>query len=77
LPANSDASVFTANVVPVEEEDERLKIATYPTLMDVLIYLMDHYNVELSTKKDMYFAYVTPKNPYYAQFRTAYEYRLI
>jgi len=45
--------------------------------MDTLIYLMDHYGVELSSQKNMIFTYVSPKNPYYAQFKTAYDMKLI
>jgi hypothetical protein len=63
------------NVEP--EEDDRLNVPLFPTLMDTLIYLMDHYSVSLSSQKNMTFTYVTPKNPYYAQFKTAYDMKLI
>lgn len=59
------------------EGDDRLDVPLYPTLMDTLIYLMNHYGVELSTQKNMTFTYVSPKNPYYAQFKTAYDMKLI
>lgn len=59
------------------EEDDRLSVPALPTLMDTLIYLMNHYDVSLSSQKNLTFTYVSPKNPYYAQFKTAYDMRLI
>ena len=80
--SNEDALSLSTDVLPSaqvweSQEDDRLKIASLPTMMDVLIYLMDHYEITLSSKKDITFTYVTPKNPYYAQFRTAYDMKLI
>ncbi len=57
--------------------DSRLSVAQNPTLMDTLIYLMDRYNVDLSVGTGTKFKYVTPNNPYYAQFKTAYDKKLI
>jgi len=76
---SKDATVSsTIDAWTVEpEEDDRLNVPLYPTLMDTLIYLMDHYGVELSSQKNMIFTYVSPKNPYYAQFKTAYDMKLI
>ncbi|MBU0626214.1 hypothetical protein KKG31_07620 [Patescibacteria group bacterium] len=59
------------------ENDDRADVPALPTLMDVLIYLMDHYSIPLSPQKNISFTYVSPKNPYYPQFRTAYENLLI
>ncbi len=46
-------------------------------LMDAVIYLLKKYNIPLITKKDLTFTYVTTKNPYYAERRTAYANKLI
>jgi len=81
LPYDMSVSSDTWVIQEVEQVqevvDERLQIALFPTLMDTLIYLMNHYNVELSTQTNMTFDYVTPKNPFYPQFKTAYEMKLI
>jgi len=47
------------------------------TMMDALIYLIDSNKIELNTKQDVKFTYVTTKNPNYAYWRTAYQYRII
>lgn len=59
------------------EEDDRLGISLFPTLMDTLIYLMDHYTITLSSQQNTLFTYVSTKNPYYPQFKTAYDMKLI
>lgn len=46
-------------------------------LMDAVVYLLKRYNIPLITKQDMSFTYVTFKNPYYPQWRTAYANKLI
>jgi hypothetical protein len=61
---------------------EQLTTATTTTignqkLMDAVIYLIDRYNVPLITSKDISFTYVTTKNPYYSERRTAYANKLI
>lgn len=74
-----DSWTLVSVPVPVvaPENDDRLSVPSLPTLMDVLIYLTDHYNVDLTDKKDIKFTYVSAKNPYYAEFRTAYDMKLI
>jgi hypothetical protein len=47
------------------------------TLMDAVIYLLKKYEIPLSTKKDIAFTYVSTKNPYYAEWRTAYANKMI
>ena len=46
-------------------------------LMDAVIYLLKKYDIPLITKKDISFTYVTFKNPYYNEWRTAYASKLI
>lgn len=46
-------------------------------IMDAVIYLIKKYNVPLVTKQDISFTYVTFKNPYYNEWRTAYANKLI
>ena len=46
-------------------------------LMDAVIYLLKKHNIPLITKKDISFTYVTFKNPYYNEWRTAYANKLI
>jgi hypothetical protein len=46
-------------------------------IMDAVIYLVKKYNVPLVTKQDISFTYVTFKNPYYNERRTAYASKLI
>lgn len=46
-------------------------------LMDAVIYLLKKYNIPLVTTKDISFTYVTTKNPYYAERRTAYANKMI
>jgi len=46
-------------------------------LMDAVIYLVKKYDIDLITKKDINFTYVTTQNPYYAEWRTAYDNKLI
>jgi hypothetical protein len=58
-------------------QNDRKSMPTYPTMMDTIIYLTDTYQIPLSDKKDLTFTYVTPKNPFYAQFRTAYDMHMI
>lgn len=47
------------------------------TLMDAVIYLLKKNEIPLITKKDISFTYVTTKNPYYAERRTAYANKMI
>lgn len=46
-------------------------------LMDAVVYLLKKNNIPLVTKQDISFTYVTFKNPYYPQWRTAYANKLI
>jgi len=45
--------------------------------MDAVIYLVRKYDVPLITKHDISFTYVSFKNPYYNEWRTAYGKKLI
>ena len=45
--------------------------------MDAVVYLVKKYNIPLITKQDISFTYVTFKNPYYPEWRTAYANKLI
>jgi hypothetical protein len=45
--------------------------------MDAILYLIKKYNIPLVTKTDIHFTYVTTKNPYYNEWRTAYANKLI
>lgn len=80
-PESTDVIVSSGDAVSFDdmepENDDRADVPALPTLMDVLIYLMDHYSIPLSPQKNISFTYVSPKNPYYPQFRTAYENLLI
>ena len=49
----------------------------YQKMMDAVIYLMHHYNIPLVTSKNIAFTYVSTKNPYYTERRTAYANKLI
>lgn len=46
-------------------------------IMDAVIYLLKKYEIPLITKQDITFTYVTTKNPYYAERRTAYANKMI
>ena len=46
-------------------------------LMDAVLYLIDKYNVPLVTTPNVSFTYVTTKNPYYTERRTAYANKMI
>lgn len=46
-------------------------------LMDAVIYLINKYTIPLITKQDISFTYVSFKNPYYNEWRTAYANKLI
>lgn len=61
---------------------EQLTTSNTPTignqkLMDAVIYLLKKNNIPLITTQDISFTYVTFKNPYYSQWRTAYASKLI
>ncbi|MEI6672183.1 MAG: hypothetical protein WCL02_02220 [bacterium] len=45
--------------------------------MDAVIYLLKKYSIPLITTKDISFTYVTSKNLYYNEWRTAYANKLI
>lgn len=46
-------------------------------IMDAVIYLLKKYDVPLITKQDISFTYVSFKNPYYNEWRTAYANKMI
>ena len=46
-------------------------------IMDAVIYLINKYTIPLVTTPNISFTYVTTKNPYYAERRTAYANKLI
>ncbi len=46
-------------------------------IMDAVIYLVKKYNLPLVTTPNVNFTYVTTKNPYYAERRTAYAHKMI
>lgn len=46
-------------------------------IMDAVIYLLKKYDIPLITKQDISFSYVTFKNPYYNEWRTAYANKMI
>lgn len=46
-------------------------------IMDAVIYLLKKYETPLNTKKDISFTYVSTKNPYYTERRTAYANKMI
>ncbi len=46
-------------------------------IMDAVVYLIKKYNVPLVTKHNISFTYVSFKNPYYNEWRTAYASKLI
>jgi len=46
-------------------------------LMDAIVYVVRKYDLPLVTRRDVSFTYVTSKNPYYNEWRTAYANNLI
>jgi len=46
-------------------------------IMDAVIYLVKKYEIPLVTKQDISFTYVSFKNPYYNEWRTAYANKMI
>lgn len=46
-------------------------------IMDAVIYLLKKYDIPLITKYDISFTYVSFKNPYYHEWRTAYANKMI
>lgn len=46
-------------------------------IMDAVIYLLKKYDIPLITKQDISFTYVSFKNPYYNEWRTAYANKMI
>ncbi len=46
-------------------------------IMDAIVYLVKKYDLPLATQHDISFTYVSFKNPYYNEWRTAYANKLI
>ncbi len=75
---NATGTVIGTSVDTLDEPD-----AITPTtignqkLMDAVVYLLKKYEIPLITTKDMTFTYVTTKNPYYAEWRTAYANKMV
>jgi len=88
ITQTTSTDVFTWST-PIQETTETgtTTLATNPTtpptslgnqkLMDAVIYLLKKYDIPLNTKQDVSFTYVTFKNPYYNEWRTAYANKLI
>jgi len=80
---NSDVKEATGKVLDTSAEAVISTTNTATTtlgnqkLMDAVIYLLKKYDIPLITKKDISFTYVTFKNPYYNEWRTAYASKLI
>ncbi|MCX6823597.1 MAG: hypothetical protein NT085_00515 [candidate division SR1 bacterium] len=80
---NSDIQEATGTVLGTSSEVITPTTNTAATtlgnqkLMDAVLYLLKKYDIPLITKKDISFTYVTFKNPYYNEWRTAYASKLI
>ncbi len=74
---NMEPDSFVTEDADGSSASKKLDVPELPTMMDVLIYLVDAYDVPLSQEKNIRFTYVSTKNPYYAEFRTAYDNLLI
>ncbi len=78
--SNSDVIEQTWNVLETSTDTANNTPATTignQKLMDAVIYLLEKYDIPMVTKQDISFSYVTTKNPYYAQWRTAYANKMI
>ncbi len=79
----SDIQEATGTVLGTSVDTLDVPDAVTPTtignqkLMDAVIYLLKKYEIPLITTKDISFNYVTTKNPYYAERRTAYANKMI
>ncbi|MEI7563946.1 MAG: hypothetical protein WCJ39_10365 [bacterium] len=69
LDTSAEAVISTTNTATTTLGNQKL--------MDAVIYLLKKYDIPLITKKDISFTYVTFKNPYYNEWRTAYASKLI
>ncbi len=67
----------TTTTTQPEDTGTITKTVGKQTLMDAVVYLMNSYKIPLVTTKDISFRYVTSKNPYYNEWRTAYANKLI
>ena len=69
LATSTDVVTPTTNAVATTIGNQKI--------MDAVIYLLKKYDIPLITKKDISFTYVSFKNPYYNEWRTAYANKLI
>ncbi len=69
LWTSTDTATSTTTVSPTSIGSQKI--------MDAVIYLIKKYNVPLVTSHDISFTYVTTKNPYFNERRTAYANKLI
>jgi hypothetical protein len=58
-------------------KDLGISDASSLSMMDAVVYLLSRDALELTKKTDVKFTFVSPKNPYYAYWRTAYAKHLI
>lgn len=72
--------VWTSTETPVTDNDTTSTSNTVigkQKIMDAVIHLVNKYTIPLVTTPNVSFTYVTTKNPYYAERRTAYANKLI
>lgn len=83
MATDSDIQESTGTVIGTSVDTLDVPDAVAPTsignqkIMDAIIYLIKKYEIPLNTKKDINFTYVSTKNPYYAEWRTAYANKMI
>lgn len=64
-----ESSAVENEIIPTSQSKQKI--------MDAILYLIQKYNIPLVTKQDINFTYVTTKNPYYTERRTAYANKMI
>lgn len=83
MAANSDVQEVTGTILWASVDTLNTSDVVAPTsignqkIMDAIIYLIKKYEIPLNTKKDISFTYVSIKNPYYTEWRTAYANKMI
>jgi len=83
MDIDSDIQEATWTVLGTSVDTLDVPDAVAPTsignqkIMDAIIYLLKKYEIPLNIQKDISFTYVTTKNPYYAERRTAYANKMI
>ena len=73
-------TVIWTSATPIEQTDSTTSATATPgkqKIMDAIVYVVQKYNLPLVTRHDVSFTYVTSKNPYYNEWRTAYANNLI